>query len=144
MASLYALSDCSGRAFLLPVSAFPSVAFSASPFPLVLQELTEESQVEFTEYDDGGRDTALQNGGVGIKRWMLFYDGLTLTQATTLDDHALLARVNADGLSAYTFSFTDRAASPVTHTGVRYQSYERGRYTNKNNQSRTIILARFP
>lgn len=126
----------------MPVADFPSVAFTASPFPLIVQELTEESQVEFTEYDDGGRDTALQNGGAGIKRWLLFYDALTLAQAATLDNHALTARINSDGLSAYTFNFTDRNGN--AYTGVRYQSYERARFVNRDIQQRTIVLARFP
>lgn len=126
----------------MPVAAFPSVAFTASPYPLVLQELTETFQVAFTEYDDGGRDTALQHGGVGIKRWLLFYDGLTTAQAATLDTHMLSARLNGDGLSAYTFSFTTRAG--VAYTGVRYERYDRPQFKFRDNQARTIVLVRFP
>lgn len=126
----------------MPVAAFPSVAFTASPFPMVIQELTEESQVDFTEYDDGGIDSALQNGGIGIKRWRLVYDALTTAEAATLDSHALSARIDREGRSAYTFSFTDRGGT--TYTGVRYQGYERASYANKNIQARSIILARHP
>lgn len=127
----------------MPVAAFPSVAFTASPFPMVIQELPEAFQVGSTEYDDGGRDTALQNGGVGIKRWVLVFEGLTAAEAAILDAHMLSARLDESGLSAYTFSFTAREPS-TTYTGVRYQSYEAVRYANRHVQQRNIVLVRFP
>lgn len=126
----------------MPVAAFPSVAFTASPFPMVIQELPEVFQVGSTEYDDGGRDTALQNGGVGIKRWVLVFEGLTAAEAALLDSHMLSARLDESGLSAYTFTFTTRDAT--AYTGVRYQSYEAARYANRHIQQRNIVLVRFP
>jgi hypothetical protein len=109
---------------------------------MVIQELPESFQVGFTEYDDGGRDTALQHGGVGTKRWVLVYEGLTAAEAAILDAHMLAARLDESGLSAYTFSFTTR--EPLTYTGVRYQSYDPPRFANRHVQQRTIILVRFP
>ena len=128
----------------MPPAVFPSLAASSSnPRPLIFYKMPNVYQTAFTEYDDGGRDFALQHGGTGIQRWYISYDGLTAVEAAILDSHAESAKLGPDGFSAYTFGFTDRDTS-VVYTGVRYQSYERPAHKNKDIQSRTIVLVRFP
>lgn len=119
----------------------PSVS-SSNPQPNVWYQLPEESQVDFTPYDDGGRDTALQNGGVGIKRWVLNYNGLTEAKAAILDAHMLTARLNAEGFSAYGFNYRDRDGT--LYANVHYEKYDRPAHQKIWGQARNIQLAKFP
>jgi hypothetical protein len=128
----------------MPPTEFPTVSLSASnPWPNVFYQMITEYNVESTEYDDKGRDFALQSGGVGVLRWYLLFKGKSLTQIAILDSHAESARLGPDGLSAYSFDFRDRDTG-VLYTGVRYERYERVAHVYRGNQSRIIILARFP
>src|ERR1051325_1565526 len=123
-------------------SEFPLPSVSGSnPKPLIWYQLPEEFQVNFTEYDDGGRDTVLQSGGSGIKRWVLNYDGLTETEAAVLDAHALSARLDENGFSAYSFNYRDRDGT--LYSFVRYEKYERPAHQKKWAQARNIQLAKF-
>lgn len=106
--------------------------------------MPERFQVDSTEYDDGGRDTKLQNGGNGIKSWVLNYDGLNQTWAAILDAHALAAKLaNGDGPSANTFSFRDPWDATL-YSGVRYLSYERPAHNKRWAQARQVVLVKYP
>ena len=116
---------------------------SSNPRPLVFYEMPETFNVEFTEYDDKGRDFKLQSGGNGVKRWFIFYDGLTSAEAAILDAHMLSAKLDENGLSANSFNFRDRDTTTL-YSGVRYERYERPAHKLKNIQTRTIQLVKFP
>jgi hypothetical protein len=128
----------------MSVAEFPMFSTSGSnPKPNVFYQMPEAFQVGSTQYDDGGIDTALQHGGNGIKRWFLFYEGMTAVQAALLDSHMYSAKLDENGLSAFTFSFRDRDTTTL-YTGVRYQKYERPAHKHKDIQTRTVILVKFP
>lgn len=117
---------------------------SSNPRLLVFCQLMERFSVGVTEYDDLGIDTAWQHGGNGIKRWHIFYDGLTFAEAAILDAHAYSAKLSEDdGPSAETFNFRDRDTGTL-YSGVRYESYERPIHEQKDIQSRTVVLVKHP
>lgn len=128
----------------MPIAEFPLPSVSGSnPVPSVWYQVQpEEFQIGFTQYDDGGRDFKLQNGGAGIKRWVLIYTVLSTTLAAILDNHMLSAKLNNEGLSAFTFNYRDRDGT--LYAGVRYEKYERPQHVRVHNQSRTIQLVKFP
>lgn len=121
----------------------PSVDVN-NPDPLVSYKLLDKFQVDSITFDDGGKDTSLRSGGVGIQRWYMFYDGLTAIQAAILDAHVALAKLSDDDQpSAFTFSFRD-PDSAILYGGVRYQSFDRPVHKLKDIQTRTILLVKFP
>lgn len=127
----------------MPLAEYPLPSVSATnPRPLVWYKVPEEFQVSFTQYDDGGRDLALQHGGNGVKRWILNYDGLDTTQAAVLDAHMLTAKLDAEGLSAYGFNYRDRDGT--LYSNVHYERYERPAHQFLNSQARGIQLVKFP
>ena len=128
----------------MAVAEFPLPSVSSSnPFPNIWYQLQPEVfQVGFTEYDDGGRDFKLQNGGNGIKRWALIYTGKSAALVAILDAHALSAKVGPDGLSAFSFNYRDRDGT--LYSGVRYSKYERPQHVGLHNQSRIVELTKFP
>lgn len=128
----------------MAISEYPSPSVNSSnPDPLVSYKMLDKFQVDSTQYDDGGIDTALRNGGNGIQRWYLFYDGLTALQAALLDAHVALAKLSEeDGPSAFSFSYRD-IDSAILYGGVRYQSYDRPIHKQKDIQQRTVILVKF-
>lgn len=128
----------------MPVAEFPLPALSSSnPFPNVWYQVQPEVfQVGFTEYDDSGRDFKLQNGGNGIKRWVLVYTGKSAALVAILDAHALSAKIGPDGLSAFGFNYRDKDGT--LYANVRYERYERPQHKFINNQQRTIQLVKFP
>lgn len=128
----------------MPIAEFPLPSVSAgNPTPLIWYQIQPEVfQVDFIEYDDGGRDLKLQNGGGGIKSWFLFYDGLIAALAAILDAHMLTARLNNEGLSAFGFNYRDRDGT--LYANVHYQKYERAQHKRIWVQSRTIQLIKFP
>lgn len=128
----------------MAVAEFPLPSVSAgNPAPLIWYQIQPEVfQVGFTEYDDGGRDFKLQNGGNGIKSWFLFYDGLTAASALILDSHMQSAKLNSEGISAFAFNYRDRDGT--LYSGVRYQKYERAQHSKIWVQRRTITLIKFP
>ena len=127
----------------MAVAEFPLPLLSASnPTPSVWYQLPERFQGGFTEYDDGGRDTKQQNGGNGIKRWVLNYAVISAAQAAILDSHAYSAKLTEDGLSMQTFNYRDRDGT--LYAGVRYQQYERPAHVKTHIQVRNIILVKYP
>lgn len=127
----------------MAVAEFPLPSVSGSnPTPNVWMEMPQEFQMSYTPYDDGGRDFKLQNGGNGIRRWRLIYTGLNTTMAAIFDNHALSAKLNTDGMSAFAFNYRDRDGT--LYSGVRYESYERVQHVKVNNQQRAITLVKFP
>lgn len=79
---------------------FPSVSAS-NPTPLYYEMLPEQFVVGKTVYDDNGADYKLQHGGLGYKRFIIRYDGLTLAQAALLDAWAVSMFYSEDEGSAY-------------------------------------------
>ena len=128
----------------MAVAEFPLPSVSSSnPFPNIWYQLQPEVfQVGFTEYDDGGRDFKLQNGGNGIKRWALIYTGKSAALVAILDAHALSAKVGPDGLSAFSFNYRDRDGT--LYSGVRYEKYERPQHVGLHNQQRVVGLVKYP
>lgn len=128
----------------MPIAEFPLPSVSASnPFPNIWYRIQPEVfRVGFTEYDDGGRDFKLQNGGNGVKRWFLLYTGKSAALVAILDAHALSAKIGPDGLSAHSFLYRDRDGT--LYSGVRYERYERPQHQKLWNQQRTITLVKFP
>lgn len=129
----------------MPIAEYPLPSVSGSnPLPLVVYQLPERFQVGVTNYDDGGVDTKLQNGGNGIKSWVLQYDGLNQTWAAILDAHALAAKLaDGDGPSGQTFNFRD----PWTGTlygGCRYLRYERPAHSRRWSQARQVVIVKYP
>lgn len=129
----------------MPIAEYPLPSVdSANPDPLVSYKLLDKFQVNSVRYDDGGMDTALQNGGVGTQAWYMFYDGLTAVQAALLDSHVALAKLpDGDGPSANTFNLRD-VDTAILYSGVRYLSYDRPVHKNKDIQQRLVILIKYP
>lgn len=78
----------------------PSVSGS-NPIPLYFEMLPEQFVVNKIIYDDNGADYALQTGGVGLRTWILRYDGLTLAEAAILDAWVASMFYSEDEGSAY-------------------------------------------
>jgi hypothetical protein len=91
---------------------FPSVSGS-NPQPLYFEMLPEEFVVNRTIYDDGGGDYALQTGAVGLRQWIVRYDGLTSAQAAILDNWAATVFYSEDQGSAYGFNFRHHIGGEV-------------------------------
>lgn len=128
----------------MAIAEFPLPSVSGSnPPPLVTYELPERFQVDSIQYDDGGRDVKLQNGGNGVKTWVLTYDGLTEAWAAILDSHMLAAKLPDDGPSGNSFNFRDPKTTTL-YSGVRYLSYTRGAHQRKWSQARQITLVKYP
>lgn len=129
----------------MALAEFPTPSVNSSnPDPLISYKLLDKFQVDSSQYDDGGIDTALRSGGAGTQRWYLFYDGLTAVQAALLDAHVATAKLaEGDGPSAWTFNYRD-VDSATLYSGVRYQSYERPIHKQKDIQTRTVVLVKFP
>lgn len=119
----------------------PSVN-SSNPIPSVWYQLPERFQVGSTDYDDGGKDVKLQNGGNGIRRWVLNYVNISATQAALLDSHMYAAKISEDGLSAHVFNYKDKDGT--LYANVRYQSYERPAHVKSHIQSRSVVLVKYP
>lgn len=87
-------------------SEFPLPHVNATyAIPLFFEQQPEEFNVGKTVYDDGGADYKLQNGGSGIKRWIVRYDGLTTAQAAILDAWVASMFYSPDEGSAYGANF---------------------------------------
>lgn len=127
----------------MPVAEYPSLTTAhTSLYPFSVYPLRPAYQIGFTQYDDGGRDFKLQNGGTGILRWIIDYSGLTAAQAATLDAHADSAMLDESGMSAFSFNFRDRDTGTL-YSGVRYEVYSRPAHTHKDIQSRHVQLVKF-
>ena len=87
---------------------FPSQSASGSnPHPLFWELQPEEFSVGRVVYDDNAADTALQHGGVGVKRWIIRYDGLTYAQFVIFANWVATMFYNEDQGSAYGANFRD-------------------------------------
>lgn len=127
----------------MSVAEFPLPSVSGSnPLPNVWYELPQVYQVGHTEFDDGGRDFKLQNGGQGIRRWILIYTGKSVASVALLDAHMLTAKLDSNGMSAFAFNYRDRDGTLLS--GVRYEKYERPEHKLLANQRRSIQLVKFP
>lgn len=75
--------------------------------------LPEQFVVSRTLYDDSGADYKLQHGGVGHKRFIVRYDGLTLAQAAILDAWVMTMFYSEEEGSAYGANFRHHVAGTV-------------------------------
>lgn len=132
---------------------FPMVSVSGSnPIPLYFELEAEEFVVGRTIYDDNGADYKLQNGGAGLKRWIVRYDGLTLAQSAILDTHAASAFYSADEGSAVGFNFRHHlpgdlwsSTAGTLYSNVHYApgGYKKG-HSKTWSASREILLEKRP
>lgn len=83
-------------------------------------------------FDDGGADVNVVP--CGPKRWDLEYDGLSTTDAATLDTHYQTAKGKTN-----TFSFFD-ARTGTTVSGVRYERYQVGKHLRYWSLTRRVTL----
>ena len=87
---------------------FPSqAANSSNPHPLFWEKQPERFVVERTIYDDNGADTKLQHGGVGLKQWIIRYNGLTYAQFLILANWVATMFYNEEEGSAWGANFRD-------------------------------------
>lgn len=127
----------------MAVAEYPMVSTNpANPAPNLFYALIETFNVDFTEYDDSGRDYKLQNGGTGVRRWILEYQGMDTTKTAILDSHVASAKLGPEG-SAHSFSFRDRDTA-VLYANVRYETYERIPHVRTWIQSRKVVLVKYP
>lgn len=130
---------------------FPSVSAS-NPTPLYFEMLPEQFVVGKTVYDDNGADYKLQNGGSGVKQWIVKYDGLTLTEAAILDAWVVTMFYSDDEGSAYGANFRHHVAgtlwsdtSGTLYSGVHIAP---GGYKTRHSvvgaQAREFILEKRP
>lgn len=121
---------------------FPLPAFGG-PKPLNYFKRAKDYKdiTDISVFEDEGRDTN-EHASDAPQYYELSYDGLTETQAKTLDDH-----YNTNRLSG-TFSFQEPRNEPWTTTGstvtVRYDSYERPKHSHYNIQARNVVLIKTP
>lgn len=129
----------------MPPAEYPLPSTNAAnPDPLISYKQLDKYQVGYSNYDDGGIETALQHGGTGIQRWYFLYDGLFAVQAAILDAHVETAKLpEGGGPSAYAFNMRD-PDSAILYSGVRYESYERPVHEQKDLQRRLVILVKHP
>lgn len=133
---------------------FPTPAVSGSnPIPMFYEAEPEGFVVGKTVYDDNGADYKLQNGGAGVRRWILRYDGLTAAQAAILDAHLAACFYSEDEGSAFGFNFRAHTIGdlPWTSTaGTLYSGvhYAPGGYRKSHEHAdictREIILEKRP
>jgi hypothetical protein len=121
----------------------PSVS-SSNPVPLFFEMQPEEFVVGKTVYDDNGADYRLQNGGNGIKRWIVKYDGLTSAEAAILDNWAASMFYSPDEGSAYGANFRDRDTTTL-YSGVHIAPGGfRKAHTKLSAQQRDFLLEKRP
>lgn len=129
----------------------PSVSGS-NPIPLYYEMMQEEFVVSRTIYDDGGADYKLQAGGAGVKRWIIKYDGLLVSEAAILDAHLASTFYSEESGSAVGFNFRHHVAETLwtSTSGTLYGSvhYAPGGYKTGHSkvgiQSREITLEKRP
>ena len=104
---------------LFVAAEFPLPHVNASyPSPLYFEIQPEEFVVGKTVYDDNGADYKLQHGGAGLKKWLLRYDGLDLTQAAVLDSWAATMFYSPDEGSAVGANFREHVAGSAWTSGA--------------------------
>lgn len=92
-------------------SEFPLPSVNASyPIPLYFDKEPTSYRVERTIYDDEGADYKLQNGGNGVQRWIIKYDGLSIADFTILNNWAVSMYYSEDSGSAYGANFRHHIA----------------------------------
>ena len=134
-------------------SEFPSPSVTSSnPTPLFWELQPEEFVVSRTIYDDNGADYKLQSGGTGVKRWSIKYDGLTIAEATILDNWAASMFYSEEEGSAYGANFRDHVPGTLyTNTsGTLYSNvhispggYKKS-HTQASIQAREFLLEKRP
>lgn len=128
----------------MSIAEFPLPSVSSSnPIPLYFELQSEGFSVGRTVYDDGGMDTALQSS-LGVKTWLVRYDGLTLAQAAILDNWAATTFYSEDEGSAYGFNFRHHVAGTLWSdtSGTLYGSVHLAPGGYKRSHTHATILAR--
>jgi hypothetical protein len=133
----------------MPEATFPTPLHSASydsgpRYMKYLKVRKDYSEVTLiSTYEDQGRDFNT-SADDAPQRWELFYDGLADEDANILD-----AFWDAHKLHV-TFTFIEPRDHPWTfqeggtHTGVRFESYEKDHEKVKGIQTRTVRLVKYP
>lgn len=130
---------------------FPSVNASY-PTPLYYEALPEQFRVGKTIYDDEGADYKLQHGGVGHKRFIVRYDGLTLAQAAVLDAWVVTMFYSEEEGSAYGANmrhhvagtvWTDTSGTLFSNVHIAPSGYKTG-HSKVGIQMREFLLEKRP
>lgn len=132
----------------MSVAEFPLPHVSGSnPIPLFFEELEEQFVVQKTIFDDNGADTGLQAGGVGLRQWLIRYDGLTLAEAAILDNWMATTFYSPDNGSAYGFNFRSHIANTAwtSSGGTLYSNVHiaPGGYRKSHTRLSTICAREF-
>ena len=129
----------------MSVAEFPLPSVSGSnPIPLFFELAPEEFRVDRTIYDDNGADYKLQNGGTGKKTWTVRYDGLTVAEATILDNWAATAFYSEDNGSAYGFNFRHHVPGTAWSdtSGTLYSNVHIAPGGYRRSHTKAIVLSR--
>lgn len=113
------------------VAAYPTPSNSGPAINKQINPPPEYKTIRH-RFEDGGADVNVQP--CGPRRWILEYDGLSVSDAGILDDHFETAKGKTND-----FSFFDARAGE-TITGVRYEQYEVNRHVKYWSLSRRITL----
>jgi hypothetical protein len=121
----------------------PSVNRS-NPIPLYFEMLPEGFVVSKTIYDDGGADYKLQVGGVGVRTWIIRYDGLFPAEAAILDAWVASMFYSEDEGSAYGANLRHHIAGEAwtSTNGTLYANVHIKAGGYKTSHSQAVILAR--
>lgn len=122
------------------------------PIPLYFEIQPEEFVVSKTVYDDNGADYKLQHGGAGLKRWIVRYEGLSLTEAAVLDSWVATMFYNSDEGSAVGANFREHVPGSAwtSGSGTLYSAVHiapggyRKSHTKTWSQNREFILEKRP
>ena len=120
----------------MPPSAYPMPASGGPPYLKFLQLPNQYPSVMVKEMDDGGATYGASSSNKVIA-WEITYDGLTDSQAATIDTHHDSAIDKLLG-----FGFTDPRTSTV-YTDVHYREFDRN-HTKIWSHSRRVVLEKRP
>lgn len=121
------------------MAAYPTPSNGGPRYLNYLKTAKDYNQItDFSEFEDLKKDTNEHASDVP-QQYELFYDGLTETEAKTLDDHHVANRFSTP------FNFQEPRNEPWTGTtgstvSVRYKAYERPKHEKVWSQSRRVVL----
>jgi|SRR5215831_866111 len=123
----------------MPPSAYPTPSAGGPPYLKLLQLANEYRSVVVKEMVDGGATYGADTTNA-VMKWQFDYDGLTASQAATLDAHFASAYGSLLG-----FNFTDPRTSTL-YTDVHYDPSNGfvADHAKTFSQSRKVILVKRP
>lgn len=116
------------------IAAYPTQSIGGPLINRLIEHPTEYPITRY-EYEDGGEDVNISP--CGLKRWDLFYDGLTPTELQLLVDHWNLAKGRVND-----FNFYDHHAN-TTYSGMQYGSFEINEHVHKQTLFAQTVLVKF-